>query len=88
MKKKRPTCELAKQLHEYIRDRAEVEGVGYQLDIEFFDDVLRLGTQFFGVRVQGGKMVSDDQEPWPGYFKAWIDKHQRPPADELLPERN
>lgn len=57
------TSQLARELHEYVRDRAEVEGVGYALSVEFFDDCLNAGVRrFFGVKVERGKIVSDEEE--------------------------
>lgn len=63
---------LAKTLHDYIKARAEAEGVGFGLDVQFFQDALARGCGcFFGVEVNGHSMMRDTQEPWPGYFNAW-----------------
>lgn len=63
---------MASELHDYIRERASVENTGFNLTPEFFDKALASGVrQFFGVKVENGKMISDDQEPWPGFLDAW-----------------
>lgn len=63
---------LAMDLHEYIKVRATVENIGYGLTPEIFDALLGGGvSQFFGVLVQGGQLVGDEQEPWPGFLEAW-----------------
>jgi len=66
---------LSRLLHEYIRDRAVVEGVAYEFTPAFFQSALNMGVaEFFGVEVEDGKMISDTQEPKTGYFKQWIEK--------------
>ena len=70
--------ELATDLAAYIADRAIVEGVRSELTVEFFVDELRAGvTTFFGIQVSDDDdgvpvMVHDTQEPYGGYFDAWM----------------
>lgn len=68
----RTVSEVAKELNAYVKDRASVENTGYNLAPEFFEAFLEGGvTHFFGVMIEDGEMVYDDQEPWPGYLEAW-----------------
>lgn len=64
-------------LHEYVRDRAQVEGFGYDLDPDWFTAHLFRGIRwFFGIQICGhDKLISDAQEPSPGYFAAWMAQH-------------
>ena len=77
-----PDCalfvKLAANLAAYIADRAIVEGVRSELTVEFFVDELRAGvTTFFGIQVSDDDdgvpmMVHDTDEPYGGYFDAWM----------------
>ena len=62
------------QLHSYIRARAAVEGVGYELGPEFFEARLEKGVRnFFGVEVnEAGTLINDEQEPRAGYLQEWL----------------
>ncbi len=70
--------ELATDLAAYIADRAIVEGVRSELTVEFFVEELRAGvTTFFGIQISDDDdgvpvMVHDTQEPYGGYFDAWM----------------
>jgi hypothetical protein len=70
--------ELATDLAAYLADRAIVEGVRSELTVEFFLEELRAGvTTFFGVQVSDDDdgvpvIVHDTQEPYGGYFDAWM----------------
>ena len=61
--------ELAKQLREYIRRRAEVEGVDFDLSLDFFEQGAAVGAKMFGVVHDGTEMLYDEQEPYPGFFE-------------------
>ena len=62
--------ETANLLDAYIRFRAKHEGVGYELNPEFFAKRIRGGiSKFFGVSFVGGKLVSDEQ--FPMLFEQW-----------------
>jgi hypothetical protein len=65
---------LAEDLDCYLRARADVEGVGYELSPEFFAEAIKMGVEFyFGIEVDlvDGVLVQDRQEPRPGFFEAW-----------------
>ena len=66
---------LAKDLDRYLRARADVEGVGYELSPEFFSAYIKAGVaSYFGVDADlaKGVLVQDRQEPWPGFFETWL----------------
>jgi hypothetical protein len=60
---------LERQLFEYIRRRAEVEGAGFDLPIEIFEMAVMRGAKTFGVVHDGNEMLYDEQEPYPGFFE-------------------
>lgn len=60
---------LAEQLREYVRRRAEVEGVGFDLPIELFEQAVIRRAKTFGVVHDGHEMLFDEQEPHPGFFE-------------------
>ena len=61
---------IAKLLDAYIRFRAKQEGVGYELNPEFFEKGIRNGIRkFFGVSFIEGKLLSD--EDFPMVFELW-----------------
>lgn len=60
---------LPEQLREYIRRRAEFEGVGFDLPIELFEQAVILRAKTFGVVYDGHEMLFDEQEPHPGFFE-------------------
>lgn len=66
---------LGNRLNAYLRDRARVEGVGYELSPEFFISAFHAGARtMFGVCIcDHGEMLADAQEPYPGYFEAWME---------------
>jgi hypothetical protein len=60
---------LAEKMMEYIKRRAAVEGVGFDLPLDLFEDCVEGGVNpVFGVYHDGEKMLSDAQEPYPGFF--------------------
>jgi hypothetical protein len=68
------TCRMARELHAYMTFRAKREGVGHQLDGEFYRSVLHAGTQVvFGVTfdVDKGVILSDAQNP--EALEVWLD---------------
>ena len=75
-----PLVELATDLAAYIADRAIVEGVRSELTVGFFVEELRAGvTTFFGIQISDDDdgvpvMVHDTQEPYSGYFDAWVSR--------------
>ena len=60
---------LENQLWNYIRRRAEVEGVGFDLPIEIFEMAVMRGAKTFGVVHDGNEMLYDEQEPYPDFFE-------------------
>jgi hypothetical protein len=72
---------LAEDLDGYMRARADVEGVSYDLGPEFFTAYLKAGVaSFFGIDVDlaNGVLVRDRQEPRPGFFEAWLKSKTNP----------
>jgi hypothetical protein len=68
--------ETANLLDAYIRFRAKHEGVGYELDPEFFEQGIRLGIRmFFGVSFIDGYLLSDEQ--FPMLFEQWNSRRGR-----------
>ena len=68
--------ETGKALDAYMQFRAANEGVEYDLSPDFFSDALERGCEmFFGVVIQNGQLVADEQQPI--LFKKW----RRPHAD-------
>lgn len=62
--------QLACHLFEYIRRRAKAEGVEFDLSLEIFQFAAAETVKAFGVSHDGQQMLSDDQEPYPGFFEA------------------
>ena len=60
---------LAEQIREYIKRRAKVEGVGFELPLEVFQQCVEIGANAFGVSHDGQRMLSDEQEPLDGFFE-------------------
>ncbi len=77
---------LGNRLDAYLRDRARVEGIGYALTPEFFIRAFRGGVRMmFGVDIcDHGEMLGDDQEPYPGYFEAWMEARPLVTGRQLL----
>ena len=72
---------LAEDLDGYMRARADVEGVSYNLNPEIFTGFMRAGVaSYFGVDVDlaTGVLVRDRQEPRPGFFEAWLKSKTNP----------
>jgi hypothetical protein len=68
--KKYKNTSVAIQLREYIKKRAKVEGVGFELPLSIFTEAIKLGASpIFGVHVSNGQLLKDDQEPYPGFFE-------------------
>ena len=64
----------AKALDAYMRFRAKHEGVKYELSPKFFADAIKQGcTKFFGVTIQNGQLVDDEEQP--ELFRRWTEKH-------------
>ncbi len=65
---------LAQEIRDYVKDRAAVEGVAFDLPLDvFFEGVLN-NAKIFGVHHDRNWMLGDDQEPFPGYFEGWMQK--------------
>jgi hypothetical protein len=66
---------LAEELDRYLRARADVERVSYELSPECFTALIKAGVaSYFGVDLDlaTGVLVRDRQEPRPGFFEAWL----------------
>lgn len=62
--------ETGEALNAYMQFRAADEGVEYSLSPDFFADALERGCEmFFGVVVQSGQLVADEQQP--ELFAGW-----------------
>jgi hypothetical protein len=75
---------LAEDLDGYLRARAAVEGVSYNLNPEIFTGFMRAGVaSYFGVDVDlaTGVLVRDRQEPRPGFFEAWLESKKSQPEE-------
>lgn len=59
---------LAEQLHSYIECRAKVEGVPFQLSLEYFESAVTIAAKVFGVVHDGERMLFDEKEPYEGFF--------------------
>jgi len=60
-------------LDAYLRLRATIEGVEYQLSPEFLGQLHLKGVRtFFGITVdEKGFPINDEQEPQPGFLEKW-----------------
>jgi hypothetical protein len=64
---------LAQIIHDYIKLRASHEGVAFALPVRFFRDALTIGARpIFGVEHDGKRILSDEQEPYPGFLAAYL----------------
>ena len=75
---------LAEDLDGYLRARADVEGVSYNLNPEIFTGFMRAGVaSYFGVDVDlaTGVLVRDRHEPRPGFFEAWLESKKSQPDE-------
>jgi len=69
---------LAEQLHEYLKLRAQKEGVHFDLPREFSEKAAAVGAKIFGVVHDGRHMLRDEQEPCEGFFaEATVEISQR-----------
>jgi len=57
------------QLYYYIKKRAEVEGVGFELEIDTFKECVERCASTFGVKHSKKEMLYDEQEPYEGFFE-------------------
>lgn len=74
---------VAQQIHDYIKDRAAVEGVGFELPVEFFEQSVELGAMpIFGVEYDENGITVDNQEPEDGYLEQWLENHEQTQPDE------
>ncbi len=69
---------LAKRLAAYLIERAEREGEPMDLDAAAFEDALDRGIgSAFGVHWDAeGNLTRDDQEPEPGFLRAWLGRQR------------
>jgi hypothetical protein len=67
-KKDTDFMKLEWQLYHYIKKRAEVEGVGFELDIDTFKECVERCASTFGVVHNKNEMLYDEQEPYEGFF--------------------
>ena len=67
---------LAGRLAAYLAKRAKQEGERMDLDPAAFEDALDRGIGCaFGVHWDAeGNLTRDDQEPEPGFLRAWLDR--------------
>jgi hypothetical protein len=63
---------LSVQLRDYIRRRAHVEGVGFDLSLELFEKAVSVGAEVFGIVHDGTRMLYDEQEPYDGFFEQTV----------------
>jgi hypothetical protein len=55
---------IANVLHEYLRFRAEFEGVRYDFTPAFFHEAIRHGCcEFFGITFDRDSILNDNQNP-------------------------
>ncbi len=63
------TSKLAVDLMNYIKKRAVVENVKFDLPLSLFHTcVVNRASPVFGVHHDGRRMLRDDQEPYEGFF--------------------
>jgi hypothetical protein len=75
---------LAEDLDRYLRARADVKGVSYDLSPECFTAIIKAGVaSYFGVDLDlgTGVLVRDRQEPRPGFFEAWLESKKSQPDE-------
>lgn len=79
--------DLGKLLDAYLRDRARVEGFGYDMAPDFFiAGLLHECRSFFGIEIcTHGRLVRDDQEPEAGHFARWMEAHGHAPCKKEHP---
>jgi hypothetical protein len=65
---------IAEALNDYLRFRAEQEGVGYELSAAYLAEHILLGcVKFFGVTFENGQLVADEEQP--ELFRRWQTRH-------------
>ena len=68
---------LASEVHQYLTQRAAREGVGFELDVEFFAAAMHRGIgSMFGVSCCWMGVFCDTQEPTPGFLDAYLQRHE------------
>jgi hypothetical protein len=83
MKKNEEAWKTAKLLDAYMRFRAKEEGVSYELSPDCYrKESLVGGSDFFGIVVENGKLVCDNEQP--RMFEQWEAKKSR--LHDGLPE--
>ena len=67
---------LAGRLAAYLTERAEREGEPMDLEPAAFEDALDRGIgSAFGIHWDAdGNLTRDDQEPEPGFLRAWLSR--------------
>lgn len=66
----------ARRLRAYLKDRALVEKVSFELTQKFFEEAIPLYNSFFGIYLdEKGNLLRDRQEPTKGYLEKWIKEH-------------
>ena len=55
----------------YMKKRATMEGVIFELDLDYFQGVFDFGVrEFFGIKLDDqAQMILDEQEPQEGFFE-------------------
>jgi len=55
----------------YMKKRATMEGVIFELDLDYFQGVFDFGVrEFFGIKLDDqAQMIFDEQEPQEGFFE-------------------
>jgi hypothetical protein len=55
----------------YMKKRATIEGVIFELDLDYFQGVFDFGVrEFFGIKLDDqAQMIFDEQEPQEGFFE-------------------
>ena len=55
----------------YMKKRANMEGVIFELDLDYFQGVFDFGIrEFFGIKLDDqAQMIFDEQEPQEGFFE-------------------
>ena len=63
---------LPENMAAYIKRRAEHEGVEFDLSLEWFEEVVEIAPKILGVIHDGEQMLSDEQEPYAGFFSETV----------------
>jgi hypothetical protein len=62
--------DVAEELCEYMKIRAAVEEMSFNLPFDFFVQAVKYATDVFGVYHDGERLLFDEQEPYEGFFEA------------------